>query len=57
MLMSEGYDRKLIDKHIDRALLIMRNEAIKKVIRKKDVDRVVFSVMFHPAGFSQYTNQ
>ncbi len=49
MLMSRGYDRKLIDKHIDRALLIPRNEAIKRVIRKKDVDRVVFSVMYHPA--------
>ena len=42
MLMSRGYNRKLIDKHIDRALLIPRDQAIKQVIRKKDLDKVVF---------------
>ena len=46
MLMSRGYDRKLIDKHIERALLILRDQAIKRVIRKKDVDRVVFSAQW-----------
>ena len=35
--------------HTERALLIPRDEAIKRVILKKDVARVVFSVMFHPA--------
>ena len=49
MLLSRGYKRKLIDQNIDKALLIPREEAIKRVIRKKDVDRVVFSVMYHPA--------
>ena len=49
MLLSRGYQRKLIDKNIDKALLVPREEAIKRVVRKKDVDRVVFSVMYHPA--------
>ena len=49
MLLSRGYKRKLINNNIERALLVPRPEAIKKVIRNKDTDRVVFSVMYHPA--------
>ena len=49
MLLSRGYKRKLIDQNIDKALLVPRDEAIKRVIRKKDVDRVVFLVMYNPA--------
>ena len=41
--------KKLIDNNIVKALLVPRDEAIKRVIRKKDMDRVVFSVMYHPA--------
>ena len=43
MLLSRGYKRKLINNNIERALLVPRPEAIKKVIRNKDTDRVVFS--------------
>ena len=49
MLLSRGYKRKLIDKNIEKALLVPRDQAIKRVTRKKDMDRVVFSVMYHPA--------
>ena len=35
--------------NIEKALLVPRDEAIKRVVRKKDMDRVVFSVMYHPA--------
>ena len=49
MLHYRGYQRKLIDKNIEKALLVPRDEAIKRVFRKKDMDRVVFSVMYHPA--------
>ena len=49
MLLSRGYRRKLIDDNIEKALLVPRDEAIKRKVRKKEMDRVVFSVMYHPA--------
>ena len=49
MLLSRDYQRKLIDLNIEKALQIPRDQAIKRVIRTKDNDRVVFSVMYHPA--------
>ena len=49
MLLSRGYKRKLIDDNIEKALLVSRDEAIKRKVRIKDIDRVVFSVMYHPA--------
>ena len=49
MLLSRGYKKKLIDKNIEKALLVPPDECIKKVVRKKEMDRVVFSVMYHPA--------
>ena len=48
--MLQGYKRKLIDTHIRGALLFLRNEAIKRVIRKNEVDMVVFSVMYNPSS-------
>ena len=35
MLLSRGYKRKLINNNIERALLVPRPEAIKKVIREQ----------------------
>ena len=49
MLLSRGYRRNLIDDNIEKALLVPRDEAIKRKVRKKEMDRVVFSVMYHPA--------
>ena len=43
ILLFCGYKKKLIDRNIERALLI------KKVVRMKEMDRVVISVMYHPA--------
>ena len=50
MLLSRGYKMmKLIDDNIEKALLVPRDEAIKRKVRKEEMDRVVFSVMYHPA--------
>ena len=49
MLLSRGYKRKLTDRNIEKGLLVPRDEAIKRVVRKKEMDRVVFSVIYHPA--------
>ena len=49
MLLSRGYKKKLIDRNIEKALLVPRDEAIKRVVRKKEMVRVVFSIMYHPA--------
>ena len=46
MLLSRGYKRKLIDDNIEKALLVPRDEAIKRKVRKEEMDRVV---MYHPA--------
>lgn len=48
MLLARNYKNNLINAAIDKALKIPRAEAIKKVIRKQDPDRVVFSIMYDP---------
>ena len=40
----------LINAHIKIAFRIPSNEAIKRVIRKNEVDMVVFSVMYNPSS-------
>lgn len=47
-LMSRNYNAKIIDSATDRARLIPRREALKKV-EKKPTNRTVFCLDFHPA--------
>ena len=49
MLLSRNYPKKLINNNIERALAVPRTEALKRVVRKSDTDRVVFAVTYHPA--------
>ena len=48
LLLAMNYKNNLINAAIEKAVKIPRAEAIKKVIRKKDPDRVVFSIMYDP---------
>ena len=48
MLISRQYKRGLCDAAIEKALAVPRHEALKKVIRKKDNDRVVLAIRYHP---------
>ena len=57
MLLSRGYKRKLIDDNIEKALLVPRDEAIKRKVRKKDMDRVVFSVRVEVPPLGQIDDQ
>ena len=48
MLLSRNYKKSIINAAIEKAKSIPRSEAIKKVIRKQDPDRVVFVVQYDP---------
>ena len=48
MLVARGYKRKLIAAAIARAVAVPRAEAIKRVVREKDKDRVVLAIQFDP---------
>ena len=48
MLLSRNYKNSIINAAIDKAVKIPRPEAIKKVIRNQDPDRVVFVVTYDP---------
>ena len=48
MLLSRNYPKKLVQNNIDKALSVPRSEALKRVVRKNDADRVVFPVTYHP---------
>ena len=45
---ARGYKRKLIAAAIARAVAVPRAEAIKRVVRGKDKDRVVLAIQFDP---------
>ena len=48
MLIARDYKKSLINAAIQKALRIPRSEAIKKVVRSKTSDRVVFSIKYDP---------
>ena len=48
MLLSRNYKNSIVNAAIDKAVKIPRAEAIKKVIRNQDPDRVVFVVTYDP---------
>ena len=48
MLIARDYKKNIINSAIDKALKIPRKEAIKKVFRKTNKDRVVFSIKYDP---------
>ena len=48
MLVARGYKRKLIAAAIARAVAVPRAEAIKRVVREKDKDRVVLAIQYDP---------
>ena len=49
MLLSGNYPKKLINNNIERALAMPRTVVLKRVVRKSDTDRVVFTVTYNPA--------
>ena len=48
MLIARDYKKNIINSAIDKALKIPRKEAIKKVFRETNKDRVVFSIKYDP---------
>ena len=48
MLLERDYKPKIIDAAINRARLIKREDALKKVVKTKTSDRPVFSVLYDP---------
>ena len=48
MLIAREYKKNIINSAIEKALKIPRHEAIKKVVREGDKDRVVFSIKYDP---------
>ena len=47
-MIARDYKKNLVNSAIERALKIPRSEAIKKVLRKRKNDRVVFSIRYDP---------
>ena len=48
MLLSRDYKPRVIDAAIQKALAIPRSEALKRVVKKQETDRKVFSVLYDP---------
>ena len=48
MLLSREYHRNVVNTAINKAMKIPRSDALKRVVREKSTDRVVFVVTYDP---------